>query len=222
MARRQREPCVDSPTRASKLFIFLSSSTFKILRNIQSFFLEKCILPRSITIVQPNDYVNRRREHTVFLDMYHSLTYSIVNRKTLSSVCTSFDIASPNSILPSSDKRGARFYLSRGRFLFLFRFRFRRTAKKKRDRWIEKTDLDSGHRLSGRNATIRTTSGSIRIGGRRFRSEDTAPRYFRRSLHLVTLFTVWREQRAGGVRIPLAAGWQHKRVHVERWTDNLS
>lgn len=38
----------------------------------------------------------------------------------------------------------------------------------------------------------------LRIDGCRFR-EHIAPRYFRRSLHLVTLFAVRREQRTGGV-----------------------
>ena len=62
---------------------------------------------------------------------------------------------------------------------------------------------------------------AMRVDGFRFR-EHIAPRYFRRSLHLVTLFAVRREQRAGGVWISLTAGGQHKWIHVERRTNHLS
>lgn len=91
--------------------------------------------------------------------------------------------------------------------------------------WVERTDSDSWKRLSIASTMIIRIWKFAEIlrcvDGFRFR-EHIAPRYFRRSLHLVTLFAVRREQRAGGVWISLTAGGQHKWIHVERWTNHLS
>lgn len=128
-----------------------------------------------------------------------------------------WSVETPTKIIP-------RTVSPRLRFFFGYAGRTGRRERRKEKERIERTGFDSRKRLSIANTMIIGIiefDESLRFDGFRFR-EHVTPRYFRRSLHLVTLFPIRREQRTGGVWITLAAGRQHKWIHVERWTDHLS
>lgn len=164
---------------------------------------------RYVSFLSLFDHRENDETLSIFFYYYYYFFFALYSRKL------NWTVETPTKIIPRT--------VSPRPFLLRLRGNREGEGEKEKER-IERTGFDSRKRLSIANTMIigiLEFDESLRVDGFRFR-EHVTPRYFRRSLHLVTLFPIRREQRTGGVWISLAAGRQHKWIHVERWTDHLS